>query len=114
MAKIVSPNRSATPIKEGSEPDGFWAALGGKGPVSKHCDEAHRPILDPRLFHCKISEMTGKFRAFEIFNFKQDVRKTGVISILYILTNINIIMALSSSVNIFIVSLFRIWSKMML
>ena len=30
-----------------------------------------QPILDPRLFHCKLSP-TGKFRAYEIYDFCQD------------------------------------------
>ena len=64
-------------LKEGSEDDEFWAALGGKGPVNKEDDGVtaamNRPVLEPRLFHCKISESTAQFRAFEVFNFKQSV-----------------------------------------
>ena len=74
MAEIISPSRGATSIKEGSESDDFWTALGGKGSPSKHSDEANKPVLEPRLFHCKTSERTGKYRAYEIFNFQQNVR----------------------------------------
>ena len=74
MAEIVSPGRTAEPITEGSEPDEFWVSLGGIGTPMKMADEPRRPVLDPRLFHCKLSVATGKFRAYEIFNFEQDVR----------------------------------------
>ena len=35
MAGVVSPDREAARIAEGSEPDEFWAAIGGKGDYSK-------------------------------------------------------------------------------
>jgi len=72
MAEIVSPGRDVTTITEGSEPDDFWTSLGGKGSPSKLSNELQSPILEPRLFHCKLSEHTGKFRAYEIFNFEKD------------------------------------------
>ena len=72
MTAIISPGKEAKPIAEGSEPDDFWTALGGKGTPSKASDELHRPILEPRLFHCSISPQTGKFRAYEIFDFKKE------------------------------------------
>ena len=75
MAEIVSPGRTVEQITEGSEPDNFWTSLGGIGTPSKMLEEPRRPILDPRLFHCKQSVVTGAFRAYEIFNFEQDVRK---------------------------------------
>ena len=52
MAAVVSPDRSAEKISEGSEPDEFWEAIGGKGDYSKEVD-LNRPILEPRLFHCR-------------------------------------------------------------
>ena len=79
MAKIISPRRTAEPITEGSEPGEFWASLGGIGTPLKMIDEPRRPALNPRLFHCKLSVATGKFRAYEIFNFEQDVRKNFLI-----------------------------------
>ena len=75
MAEVVSPNRKLESIAEGSETDDFWASLGGKGSPSKMANELHRPNLSPRLFHCKLSVTTGRFRAFEIFDFEKDVRQ---------------------------------------
>ena len=72
MAAIISPGREAKPIAEGSEPDDFWKALGGKGTPSKASNELHRPVLDPRLFHCTLSPHTRKFRAYELFDFKKE------------------------------------------
>ena len=73
MASIVSPKRDVESIADGSEPDDFWEALGGKGDPTAWADEQQPPILEPRLFHCKISPVSGKFRAYQIFNFEQDV-----------------------------------------
>jgi len=72
MAEVVSPGRTLETISEGSESDDFWTSLGGKGSPSKMDNALHRPILNPRLFHCKLSVGTGRFRAFEIFNFEKD------------------------------------------
>ena len=72
VAETVSPGRTAEPITESSEPDEFWESLGGMGTPSKMADEPCRPVLNPRLFHCKLSVATGKFRAYEVFNFEQD------------------------------------------
>ena len=74
MAEIVCPGKTAEPITESSEPDEFWESLGGVGTPLKMANEPRRPVLNPRLFHCKLSVVTGKFRAYEIFNFEQDVR----------------------------------------
>ena len=73
MASIVSPKRDVESIADGNEPDDFWEALGGKGDPTAWADEQQPPILEPRLFHCKISAVSGKFRAYQIFNFEQDV-----------------------------------------
>ena len=57
MVKVIAPGREAIVLKEGAEDDEFWAALGGKGPVNKEDDGVtaamNRPVLEPRLFHCK-------------------------------------------------------------
>ena len=73
IASIVSPKRDVESIADGSEPDDFWEALGGKGDPTAWADEQQPPILEPRLFHCKISPVSEKFRAYQIFNFEQDV-----------------------------------------
>ena len=71
MAAVVSPDRDAETIAEGSEPDAFWDALGGKGEYSKQIN-LDKPILEPRLFHC-VMTASGKMRAVEINDFVQKV-----------------------------------------
>jgi len=78
IIKIVSPGRDPEIVSEGSEPDDFWEALGGQGDYSKVAVDFDKPILDPRLFHCK--EMSnGSLRAIEINNFdKNDMQSDDV------------------------------------
>ena len=72
IIELISPNRDLEVITEGSEPDDFWDALGGKGDYSRAAVNFDKPILEPRLFHCK--EMTnGSLRALEINHFEKGV-----------------------------------------
>lgn len=66
---MVSPDREAETIQEGSEPEDFWSSLGGQGEYSTEID-LDKPILMPRLFHVRMMP-SGKFRAVEINNFEQ-------------------------------------------
>jgi gelsolin len=70
ISSLVSPDRSAEKIAEGSEPEEFWSSIGGKGDYSKEID-LDKPILEPRLFHCKTMP-SGKVRMIEINSFEQD------------------------------------------
>jgi len=56
-------------VKEGSEPEEFWQALGGKGEYRRE-PRLLKGDLKGRLFQC--SDKTGVFKVFEIFNFTQD------------------------------------------
>ena len=67
IIEIVSPDRELDIIAEGSEPDEFWDALGGKGDYSRSAVNFDKPILEPRLFHC------SGLRAIEINHFEKDV-----------------------------------------
>ena len=67
----ISPDRDPQSIAEGSEPDEFWDALGGKSGYARVAKDLNKPILEPRLFRCKTSEASGKLRAFEVVNFDQ-------------------------------------------
>lgn len=67
----LSPGSQVTVIQEGSEPNEFWKALGGKGDYDKELDKPGLPFLDTRLFHCKVLD-NGKFVVKEILNFYQD------------------------------------------
>jgi len=67
--KPLQGSRKLVNVAEGSEPEEFWTALGGKAEYStiKEHVEGQR---DPRLFQC--SNVTGSFRLEEAHNFVQD------------------------------------------
>lgn len=67
----IAPNIHAQVIEEGHEPAAFWAALGGKGDYDREVDAPGAPILEPRLFHCKLLS-NGKLRVEEIDDFDQE------------------------------------------
>ena len=68
----VSPGRDVVKVGEGSEPEDFWAALGGKGEYASNKWLAEElPSYPARLFQC--SNASGKFTVEEIFDFAQDV-----------------------------------------
>ena len=54
IAGVVAPDASAEVVAEESEPEEFWAALGGKDEYDRELDPAGAPFLTPRLFHCRI------------------------------------------------------------
>ncbi|CAK9157135.1 unnamed protein product, partial [Ilex paraguariensis] len=56
-------------VREGSEPDVFWNALGGKAEYPREKD-IKGYSEDPHLFICAFT--TGDFKVKEIFNFSQD------------------------------------------
>jgi len=81
IIELISPNRDLEVITEGSEPDDFWDALGGKGDYSRAAVNFDKPILEPRLFHCK--EMSnGTLRALEINHFEKGDLVTDDVMIL--------------------------------
>lgn len=61
--------RKCETVAEGSEPEGFWAAVGGKGEYSK-AKESEDEEHEPRLF--RLTCNVGYFSVEEIFNFAQD------------------------------------------
>ena len=68
----VSPGREPVKIREGEEPQEFWAALGGKAEYgSGRWLEEVIPTHPPRLFQC--SNATGHFNVEEIYDFAQIV-----------------------------------------
>lgn len=71
--KLVSPDRNAIIVQEGSEPEEFWKLLGGKGDYNKEENTGDTPSLQARLFHCSITPPNTKLDVEEIHNFTQDV-----------------------------------------
>jgi len=69
IADMMKGKRSMENVKEGSEPEGFWSALGGQGDYSK-AKELEDAIHEPRLF--RLTCNVGHFHVEEIFNFVQD------------------------------------------
>lgn len=71
VINAVAPNIRAQIIEEGHESAAFWAALGGKGEYDREVDAPGAPILEPRLFHCKLLS-NGKLRVEEIDDYEQE------------------------------------------
>ncbi len=51
ISKTVSP-REYDILVEGSEPEAFWSALGGKQPYAEFRENAEVLSREPRLFQC--------------------------------------------------------------
>jgi len=71
--KMVSPDRVAVRINEGSETPEFWALLGGKRDYETEGSIEHTPLLHPRLFHCSITPPSTQLQVDELHDFTQDV-----------------------------------------
>ncbi|XP_077238711.1 villin-like 1 [Tasmannia lanceolata] len=79
MLDQIYPTRQTISVREGSEPDLFWDAIGGKMeyPREKVIKEY---VEDPHLFTCTFTE--GDLQVKEIFNFNQDDLTTEEVLIL--------------------------------
>ncbi|XP_057955773.1 villin-1 isoform X3 [Malania oleifera] len=69
MLYLINPMWQPISVREGSEPDLFWDALGGKAEYSRG-KETRGYMEDPHLFACTL--VNGNFKVKEIFNFTQD------------------------------------------
>lgn len=70
IADILKGNRNTELVEEGSEPEGFWAGLGGQGDYPRTKTLANEDF-EPRLFHLTTATVGG-LGVEEIFNFSQD------------------------------------------
>jgi len=77
--------RKVVNVAEGSEPDDFWEALGGKAEYAS-AKESVEGQRDPRLFQC--SNVTGSFKLTEVFNFVQDDLISDDVMILDLFTDV--------------------------
>lgn len=58
-------------IQEGAEPDDFWDDLNGEGIYDRGMSKGSSPILEPRLYHCRIL-VSGRIKVEEVPSFQQD------------------------------------------
>eukprot|EP01006_Ploeotia_vitrea_P014078 TRINITY_DN3738_c0_g1_i1.p1 TRINITY_DN3738_c0_g1~~TRINITY_DN3738_c0_g1_i1.p1 ORF type:complete len:837 (-),score=586.38 TRINITY_DN3738_c0_g1_i1:115-2625(-) len=71
IAKVLQGNRQVVEVPEGSEPEEFWAALGGKGEYAQDkAMAAEEP--EPRLFWLTTGYKAHSLHFEEIFDFTQD------------------------------------------
>lgn len=69
IAKCLCGARSSVEVQEGSEPDDFWAELGGKEEYPEGAADEDEATA-ARLFHC--SNASGAFETEELYDFSQD------------------------------------------
>ncbi|XP_076946933.1 villin-1-like [Bidens hawaiensis] len=91
MLDLINPSWQPVLVREGSEPDVFWDALGGKTEYSKE-KEIKRFIEDPHLFVCTFTKDAGSqpsdLKVKEIFSYTQDDLTTEDVLILDCYTEI--------------------------
>jgi hypothetical protein len=80
IIQLVSPGRTVVEVQEESEPDAFWASIGGKGDYEKCFQTSEAPLLPTRLFQC--SDASGKFKIEEVAHFAQEDLDTDDVMIL--------------------------------
>uniref|UniRef100_A0A0D9WCY5 Gelsolin-like domain-containing protein n=1 Tax=Leersia perrieri TaxID=77586 RepID=A0A0D9WCY5_9ORYZ len=95
MMDNFSPLKQFLLVWEGSEPDRFWEALGGRSEYSKEKHVKDWPA-DPHLFTCYFEQ--GLFKAKEVFSFSQDDLVTEEILILDCLEELYVWVGLHSGV----------------
>jgi hypothetical protein len=69
LSERLLAGQSCTSVEEGSEPEAFWSALGGKGEYSND-PRLQSGDVKARLFQC--SDATSVFKVLEIHDFVQD------------------------------------------
>lgn len=70
--KVLAPSgANVTDIQEGSEPEDFWTALGGKQSYA-NARQLRTAVVEPRLFQVTGVTASGNFVAEEVFTFSQD------------------------------------------
>ncbi|KAL5991476.1 actin filament capping [Asimina triloba] len=87
MLDQIYPGRQTISVREGSEPDVFWDAIGGKAEYPRE-KGSKKHEEDPHLFTCAFTEVSlpsssySLLQAKEIFNFTQDDLTTEEVIVL--------------------------------
>ncbi|KAM8706914.1 hypothetical protein ACLKA7_011075 [Drosophila subpalustris] len=68
-------------IDEGAEPEEFWEELNGEGQYDRSLEERSAPLLEPRLFHCRLTR-AGHVKVEEVAQFQQEDLDTDDIMLL--------------------------------
>lgn len=63
------PDAVAEVIEEGAEPEEFWEDLNGEGIYDRSLSDKGAPILEPRLFHCRLQG--NRIKVEEVNHFEQ-------------------------------------------
>uniref|UniRef100_A0A336MY83 CSON002905 protein n=1 Tax=Culicoides sonorensis TaxID=179676 RepID=A0A336MY83_CULSO len=71
VVKNINSDKNVVIVEEGKEPKEFWEALGGKASYNTEIDPPGAPLLDVRMFHCKILPRSKRIRFEEISSFEQ-------------------------------------------
>ncbi|EDW16986.1 gelsolin isoform X1 [Drosophila mojavensis] len=68
-------------IEEGAEPDDFWEDLNGEGQYDRSLDDQTPPLLEPRLFHCRLTR-AGRTKVEEVADYQQEDLDTDDVMLL--------------------------------
>ncbi|XP_016992685.2 gelsolin isoform X1 [Drosophila takahashii] len=58
-------------VEEGAEPEEFWDELNGEGQYDRSLGDLGAPLLESRLFHCRVSS-AGLVRVEEVAKYEQE------------------------------------------
>ncbi|XP_068156937.1 gelsolin isoform X1 [Drosophila tropicalis] len=68
-------------IDEGAEPDEFWDELNGEGQYNRSLVDDSAPLLEPRLFHCRLTR-AGRVKVEEVAQYDQEDLDTDDVMLL--------------------------------
>ncbi|XP_017848746.1 gelsolin isoform X2 [Drosophila busckii] len=68
-------------VEEGAEPQEFWDEINGEGQYDRSLEEGHAPLLEARLFHCRLTSI-GRAKVEEVAQFEQEDLDTDDVMLL--------------------------------
>ncbi|XP_030371447.1 gelsolin [Scaptodrosophila lebanonensis] len=75
------PDSELEVVEEGAEPDAFWDELNGEGQYNRSLTDESAPLLEPRLFHCRLTR-TGRAKVEEVSQYEQEDLDTDDVMLL--------------------------------